>query len=147
VLRRVALGVREQLARVGIHLELRFVKPFAPFYGALAEGPPCFLSKWLWPDALDAVIGFASSRCRPFPNWQHASVPELDEAFREWLRAGTREELRAAAARAQRIAAERLPYVPLLAPNDVWVVSRRVRGYRPFPANLYPFYQDVSLAA
>jgi peptide/nickel transport system substrate-binding protein len=147
VLRRVALGVRDQLARVGVRLALRFAKPFADFYEACAAGPPASLSKWLWQDPMDAIIGFSASHGRPFPNWQFASVPALDAAFEEWLRAGSREELAAAAGRAQRVFAEELPYLPLLTPSDVWVRSRDVVGYEPFPANLYPFYQDVRLGS
>ena len=90
VFRRVAPLVQAQLAEIGVRLQLRYVKPFAPFYSACAEGPPAFLSKWLWPDAVDAVIGFASTRCIGFPNWQHSSIPALDAAFDDWLRAGRR---------------------------------------------------------
>ncbi len=136
----------EQLAEVGVELELRFVKPFAPFYEACAAGVPAFVNKWLWQDALDAVIGFASSRCDGFPNWQHASIPELDEAFESWLRAGPREELRAAASTAQRIAAERLPYVPLVTPSDVWAHTTRLQGFEPHPADLYPLYDLAHLS-
>lgn len=143
VLRRVAVGVRDQLARLGVRLELRFAKPFADFYDACAAGPASFVSKWLWQDPLDAIIGFTATRGQPFPNYQRSSIPELDEAFRAWLRAETRAELRAAAGRVQRLAADELPYIPLLTPNDVWAHGAKVHGWRPFPANLYPFYQDV----
>ena len=34
-----------------------------------------------------------------------------------------------------RVFATELPYIPLLVPNDVWVHSIRVRGWRPFQAN------------
>ena len=138
--------VAEQLAEIGVHLELRFEKPFAPFYDACAAGPAAFVSKWLWQDALDAVIGFTSTRCNGFPNWQHASIPALDEAFDAWLRAGTREELQAAASHAQAVAAEELPYVPLVTPSDVWVSSARLRGFEPHPADLYPLYDEAWLA-
>lgn len=134
-----------QLAEVGVHLEIRPVKPFAPFYDACAAGPPAFVNKWLWQDAVDAVIGFASTRCEGFPNWQHASVPALDDAFGEWLRAGTRDELQAAASRVQQIAGAELPYVPLVTPDDVWVCTTRVRGFEPHPADLYPLYDRVEL--
>jgi ABC-type transport system substrate-binding protein len=147
IFRRVAEIVQRQLAAVGVRLDLRYVKPFAPFYGACAEGPPAFISKWLWPDAVDAVIGFASTRCKGFPNFQHASIPALDAAFRDWLRAETDAELRAAASRVQRIAADELPYVPLVTPNDVWVHARRLHGFRPYPADLYPRYQEAWLDA
>jgi peptide/nickel transport system substrate-binding protein len=146
-LRRVGDSVARQLRELGIALELEFVEPFAPFYDAVGQGPPSFVSKWLWQDPMDAIIGFSASWGTPFPNWQHASVPALDAAFGAWLRAGPREELAAAAASAQRAAAEGLPYVPLLTPQDVFVRDRRLRGWEPYPANLYPFYDEARLVA
>jgi peptide/nickel transport system substrate-binding protein len=143
VFRRVAALVAEQLARVGFGLSLRPVPPFAPFYGAVAESPPAAISKWLWQDPLDAIIGFSASYNDPFPNWQHSAVPELDAAYGAWLRADTHDELKAAASHAQAVFADTLPYIPLLVPDDVWVSRRTVRGWRPFPANLYPFYHGV----
>jgi ABC-type transport system substrate-binding protein len=147
VFRRVAPLVQAQLAEIGVRLELHYVKPFAPFYSACAEGPPALLSKWLWPDAVDAVIGFASTRCIGFPNWQHSSIPALDAAFDEWLRAGTDDELQAAASRVQHIAAEEVPYVPLVTPNDVWALSVALRGFRPHAADLYPRYTGAWIDA
>jgi ABC-type transport system substrate-binding protein len=145
VQRRIATGVCEQLAKLGIRLEPRFARPFEQFYDAVAAGPASFINKWLWQDPLDAIIGFSATRGQPFPNWQHASIPALDEAFKDWLRAGPPEALKAAASKIQHIAAEQLPYIPLLTPNDVWVHSNKLHGWRPFAANLYPFYQDAWL--
>jgi peptide/nickel transport system substrate-binding protein len=146
VFRKVAALVQEQLARVGVLLELRFELPFAPFYEAATAGPPATISKWLWQDAIDALIGFSSTSTAPAPNWQHASIPELDRAYDRWLRAGPPDELRAAAAEVQRIFARELPYVPLLVPNDVWVWSPGVSGFAPSPAILYPYYGSVEAA-
>ena len=46
----------------------------------------------------------------------------------------------------QQVFADELPYIPLVTPNDVWVHAPELTGYRPFKANLYPFYQPVRLA-
>lgn len=73
------------------------------------------------------------------------AIPELDEAFEVWLQARTHAALQAAASRVQHIAAHKLPYIPLLTPNDVWVHTRELQGWHPFAANLYPFYQDARL--
>ena len=146
VFRKVATLLQRQLARVGVRLELRFELPFAPFYEAAAAGPAATISKWLWQDAIDALIGFASTSTAPVPNWQHASIPELDRAFERWLRAGEPDELRSAAAEVQRVFARDLPYIPLLVPNDVWVWSPLVQGFAPSPVTLYPFYGHVHLA-
>jgi ABC-type transport system substrate-binding protein len=143
VLRRVAEDLAAQLARIGVRLRLRHVVPFADFYAALDDRPPAFIGKWLWQDPIDAVIGFAATWGIPMPNWQHASVESVDAAFTAWLRAGTRDELAAAAARVQRVIADDLPYIPLVAPTDVFVHHRRVHGWTPYPANLYPFYGEA----
>lgn len=143
----IARQAASQLAEIGIELELRFEKPFDDFYNAVAAGPPSFMSKWLWQDAMDAYIGFASTRCKGFPNWQHASVPDLDRAFAAYLRAETVDELQAAASTAQRVSVETWPYVPILTPNDVWVHTHRLRGFEPYPADLYPRYEEARLDA
>jgi len=141
--RRIATGVRDQLAQLGVRLELRFAKPFEEFYDAVAAKPASFINKWLWQDPVDAIIGFSSTRGQPFPNWQHSSVPALDEGFQDWLRAVSQAELKLAASKVQQIAAQQLPYIPLLTPNDVWIHTHKLHGWRPFAANLYPFYHDV----
>ena len=121
----------------------RPVEPFKEFYSAVEAGPASFINKWLWQDGMDALIGFSASWCRPFPNAQKSSVPELDAAYHAWVRAISHQEMKEAASRAQHMVADRLPYVPLLTPDDVWVVDRRVHGYQPHPATLYPFYHSV----
>ena len=95
--------------------------------------------------AIDAVIGFASTRCKGFPNWQHASIPSLDAAFDGWLRAQTQAELQAAASAVQQSASTELPYIPLVTPNDIWVHVRQLRGFRPYQADLYPRYRQAHL--
>jgi peptide/nickel transport system substrate-binding protein len=145
VMRRLAHALARQLHRLGIELRLTFAAPFADFYAACDRHPASFIGKWLWQDGLDAVIGFTASWGQPGPNWQHSSIPALDRAFEDWLRAHDEVELRATAARAQAVAADELPYIPLLRQADVWVRSRRLHGWQPYSANLYPFYQDVRL--
>lgn len=143
--RRVGYAVARQLAEVGISTLPRPVQPFKEFYSALGAGPAGFINKWLWQDGMDAIIGFSSSWCRPFPNAQQASVPELDEAFHSWVRATNQQEMKEAASRGQTLVADRLPYIPLMTPEDVSVVDRRVLGYQPSPVTLYPFYHSVRI--
>ena len=145
VFRRVAELVARQLEAVGFRAPATPVPPFASFYRAVADSPPAAISKWLWQDPMDAIIGFSASYNDPFPNWQHSAVPELDAAYAAWLRAGTHVELTSAASQAQSVFAETLPYIPLLVPDDVWVSRRGVHGWSPFAANLYPFYQGTWL--
>lgn len=144
--KQVAASLRTQLRIVGIELELKPILTFAGFYQTVANGPASFINKWLWQDPVDAAIGFTASWGRPFPNWQHASIPRLDDAYHDWLRAETSETLQAAASDVQLIVADDLPYIPLLVPQDVWVHSRRVAGWEPAQAILYPFYHRTEVA-
>lgn len=145
VLQNISYAVKNQLSRLGIEIKLKFEKTFKDFYNACDKGPDSFISKWLWQDPMDAIIGFTSTRGQPSPNWQHASISELDASYRRWLEAETKEDLRKAAFDVQKIAAEKLPYIPLLTPNDIWVFTKKLRGFEPFCASLYPFYQDVTI--
>ena len=142
---KIAEGLREQLARIGVRLELVPVRTFAKFYETVAGGPASFINKWLWQDPVDAAIGFTASWGQPWPNWQHAAIPALDDAYRAWLRAGTPHELQAAATQIQLIVADELPYIPLLVPQDVWVNSTRVTHWDPAPSILYPFYHRTTV--
>jgi peptide/nickel transport system substrate-binding protein len=144
VFRRVMEEVVVQLRRIGVEVRPHYELPFAPFYERCGSFPAT-LSKWLWQDPVDAVIGFSSSSTAPSPNWQHSTCPAVDEAYAAWLRAGSPDELRAAASEVQRRFARELPYIPLATPNDVFACGAHVKGWRPYRANLYPFYQGVTV--
>lgn len=142
---RVARSVQEMLANVGIRLELEHISGFQEFYAAAANHPPAFISKWLWPDPVDAIVGFVDSRYHPGPNWQRATSPAIDAACDAWRTAPDDEAQRSGAQRLQRACAEDLPLIPLYFPAAVWAHHRRVRGWQPMAANLYPLYNDVWL--
>jgi peptide/nickel transport system substrate-binding protein len=143
--RKIAEGVREHLRRVGVELDLVPIRTFKKFYEAVAAGPASFINKWLWQDPVDAAIGFTATWGHPRPNWQHASISTLDDAYRAWLRAESQDALQDAATRIQLTVADELPYIPLLVPHDVWVCSKRVRNWQPAQAILYPFYHRTSV--
>jgi peptide/nickel transport system substrate-binding protein len=145
--RKIAEGMRDQLRAIGVAVELRPVRTFKAFYAEVLNGPASFINKWLWQDPMDAAIGFTATWGSPRPNWQHASIPMLDDAYRAWLRAETPDELQAAATNVQLIVADQLPYIPLLVPDDVWVNATRVRGWDPAQPILYPFYQTTTVTS
>lgn len=144
--RRVAARVRAMLAEVGVRVELRETEGFEGFYAALGAHPPAFLSKWFWPDPVNAIVGFVSSWSHAGPNWQRARDEDIDGACRAWQEAADEAALDAAASELQLLCAERLPLIPLVSPAAVWAHHRRVRGWRPNAADLYPRYDDVWLA-
>jgi ABC-type transport system substrate-binding protein len=143
--KRIAEGLRDQLREIGVALELKPVLSFKAFYETVLAGPASFINKWLWQDPVDAAIGFTASWGSPRPNWQHAAIPALDEAYHAWLRAGTPDELQAAATNVQLICSDQLPYIPLLTPHDVWVHATSLHGWEPAQTILYPFYHGVTI--
>ncbi len=145
--RQVGAKVKEQLAAVGVGLELDFIPPFADFYGALNAGAPAAISKWLWQDPMDALIGFTSTETAPFPNWANASSERLDDAFSQWIRATDEVQLQAAATAAQKAFVDDLPYIPILTPDDVWIWQKNAVGFNPFARTLYPSYHSLGRTA
>lgn len=143
--RGVAARVVSDLAAIGVRVDPVFIPPFAPFYDACLNSPAAAINKWLWPDTMDALIGFSTTGTSPFPNWAHASVPALDAAFTEYLQAPTMASRLEAAGRAQWAFARGLPYLPLLAPDETWAWRRDVRGFHPQENDLYPFYDDIEI--
>ena len=143
--RKISEGLRDQLGKIGIVMELRQVHKFATFYAACAEGPAAFLNKWLWQDPVDACIGFLASWGKPEPNWQQSGISKLDDTFRQWVRSETPEELQAAASNIQMLVAENVPYIPLLVPQDIWTYRTTVKNWTPAQPILYPFYHRTTI--
>jgi peptide/nickel transport system substrate-binding protein len=145
--RRVSETIKQMLERVGIRLTLVTTSGFADFYARLREHPPAFISKWFWPEPVDAIIGFIASWGRDGgPNFQGANDAGIDRACRAWEIAPDDQALLAAATEIQRRAAETLPRIPLFSPSAVWAQQRRLRNWRPTRHDLYPLYGDVWLA-
>jgi len=145
VFARVFTLVAQDLADAGIRITAIPARPFADFYAAVGRHPASAISKWLWPDPVEALIGFSSTSTAPFPNWQRASSPDLDAAFDSFLRDADDAGHISAASAIQRIFVRDLPYVPLLTPDDTWAWNRRVSGFRPRLGDLYPSYDEVSV--
>ena len=142
---RAAVAVASMLREVGVELQLEHMSGFEAFYGALDSHPPAFISKWFWPDPVDAIVGFISSWSHEGPNWQRAASPEIDAACRAWQEAADVETQEHAASQIQLLSAAQLPLIPLFSPAAVWAHHDRVHGWEPTPTNLYPLYNDVWL--
>ena len=140
---RVAQSIGDMLAAIGVLIEVSVATDFASFYGSLDQHPPAFLSKWFWPEPVDAIVGFVASWAHDGPNWQRASNHAIDDACIRWQTAPSATAEAQAAGDLQVLIAEHLPLVPLYFPSAVWACHRSVRGWDPTPTNLYPFYNDV----
>lgn len=149
VFRRIAGTLAAQLARAGIILLPRFVAVFEDFYRACEESPSAFISKWLWGDGMEAIMGFSRTDCAADSggNWQHARNFQLDRAYDRFLQADTAEALDHAGAVVQATFMQELPYIPLCSPMESYAVRSRVKGFAPVPRTLYPEYVGVERAS
>ena len=128
-------------------IDMQFTVYGADFFAKFAApgGPIGYTFKNLWTNMMDASILFAGS-ANAVPaccNASNAKIPALDKAFDDWQKAGNVAQLKRAAARAQLITAQQLPFIPIVTPSVVWVHAKKVVGWVPNQANLYPFYNDV----
>ena len=97
-----------------------------------------FALKWLWSAPMDVIDYFVT--------YLQAKGPDSEAyaaAYTKWQTADTEDQMMEAAREMQLLYAERLPIIPILTPNTVWVNHKRVVGWQPHQANLYPWYHDV----
>jgi len=143
----VAQAVQQMLKDVGVDMKLTSYG--SDYFEKLLGGPQAYMIKQLWSNLLDASLLFSDSRffAPACCNASYTKIPELDAAFQKWQTAGSEDELRTAASEVQMVAAEQLPFVPIVTPSNVWVHHKRVHGWAPLSSTLYPYYNDVWLEA
>ena len=71
--------------------------------------------------------------------------PRPDRGVQAWQSSANDAQLKAAALKAQLIWAQKLPKIPIVTRNDIWVNNTKVHGWRPTQTMLYPQYNDVWL--
>jgi peptide/nickel transport system substrate-binding protein len=143
----VAQAVQQMLKDVGVNMKLTSYG--SDYFEKLLGGPQAYMIKQLWSNLLDASLLFSDSRffAPACCNASYTKIPELDAAFQRWQTAGSEDELRAAASEVQLVAAEQLPFIPVVTPSNIWVHHKRVHGWTPLSSTLYPYYNDVWLEA
>ena len=129
--RRVAEVIQQQLARVGIALEIRTYE-WGTFYGDIRRGN-FHLYSLAWVGVADPDIYFQtchSSQVPPVGNnrgfFHDDSIDALTEHARHALDIGERQRLYA---EVQRRVAELLPVIPLWWPTNVAVIHQRLHGF------------------
>lgn len=129
--RRIAEVMQEQLARVGIAVDIRSYE-WATFYADIRRGD-FQLYSLAWVGVADPDIYFQtchSSQVPPIGNnrgfFHDETMDALTERARHTLDFDDRQRLYA---EVQRRAAEELPVIPLWWPTNVAVVNRRLHGF------------------
>jgi peptide/nickel transport system substrate-binding protein len=138
------------LADVGVEMKLN-VPDAAAYFGtvAAAADPDKALTldawsfEWLWSSPVDLLIFFQAF---PSTAW-NGDLPDIAAAVKKWQTAPDVAMLEQAAREIQLAWAEQLPEIPIVTRNDTWVHQNTVMGYTPLQTMLYPFYNDVYIAA
>jgi peptide/nickel transport system substrate-binding protein len=128
------------LANVGISMTVRSLESAAFF--AQYPKSQSFGYEWLWSSPVDVLVIFNTIPTAAY----NGQLPDLAAAFKSWQTSSTEAQLKKAAYEAQLIWAQKLPKIPLVTRNDIWVYNKKVHGWRPTQTMLYPLYNDVSLA-
>jgi peptide/nickel transport system substrate-binding protein len=124
---------------VGIDMTVKSLES-AAFFPAYPKSQS-FGYEWLWSSPVDVLVIFNTIPSRPY----NGNLPDLNAAFKEWQTSKSEAQLKQAAYKAQLIWAQKLPKIPIVTRNDIWVYNKKVHGWRPTQTMLYPLYNDVWL--
>ena len=144
---RIAEAFKEQLARIGIELEVRTYE-WGTFYEDIQKGN-FQLYSLAWVGVTDPDIYFNLFHSSSIPphgnNRGRYHNPEVDRLLEEGRKSVSLQERKRIYDRVQQILAVELPYIPLWWTKNVVVMNRAIQGFVPYPAgDLIPL-KNVSL--
>ena len=144
--RLLAAVLQQQLARVGIALDLRSYE-FATFYADVTRGAfQMYSLRWIGGNEQPDIFNYAFSTARFSPrgaNRSHYSNPRLDALLDEAAESPDQAQRRADYAAAQKILAEDLPAINLWYRDTVVVHNRRIAKVAPTPSGSYSFLETA----
>ncbi len=147
--RLLAAVLQQQLARVGIALDLRSYE-FATFYADVTRGAfQIYSLRWIGGNEQPDIFSYAFSTARFSPkgaNRGHYSNPELDALLDNAAQNPDQAQRRADYAEAQRILATDLPAINLWYRDTVVVHNKRLINVTPTPSGSYTFLETAELA-
>jgi len=146
--RLVSVAMQEQLAEVGIALDLRSYE-FATFYADLTRGAfQLAPSRWIGGNENPDIFRYAYATAA-FPphgaNRGFYSNPEMDRLIADASATSDRERQRDDYVRIQQIAARDLPSLNLWYLDAVVVHDRRLSNIHPNPSGTFDFLRDATL--
>jgi len=130
-------AVTAMLADVGVEMKVNRV-PAADIVNVRGQ-TEAFGLEWLWSAQVDVLVFFLN-----IPTLDATgNDPDLVATFKAYQSAKNNTELEAAARKAQLLWAERLPTIPIVTVDYIWAFNKKVHGWTPNQAMLYPLYNDV----
>jgi len=148
--RLLAAVLQQQLAHVGIRLEIRSFE-FATFYADATRGAfQLYSLRWIGGNEQPDIytLAFASSSFPPKgANRGRYSNPELDALLLDAAQSPDQERRRRDYVQAQQILARDLPSIPLWYRDTIVVHSARLTDVHPAPSGTYAFLETAHLSA
>jgi len=147
--RLTAVAIQEQLAQVGIALDLRSYE-FATFYADLTRGAfQLAPSRWIGGNENPDIFRYAYASAS-FPphggNRGFYSSPEMDHLIADAAATTSQAQRLQDYAQIQRLAAHDLPDINLWYLDSVVVHNRRLGGIQPNPSGTFDFLRTATLA-
>jgi peptide/nickel transport system substrate-binding protein len=147
--RLLAAVLQQQLARVGIALDLRSYE-FATFYADVTRGAfQMYSLRWIGGNEQPDIFSYAFATSRFSPkgaNRSHYSNPTLDALLDDAAENPDQSRRREDYVKAQKILAADLPAINLWYRDTVIVHNRRLTNLAPTPSGSYSFLETASLA-
>jgi peptide/nickel transport system substrate-binding protein len=147
--RLLAAVLQQQLAKVGISLDLRSYE-FATFYSDLNRGAfQMYSLRWIGGNEQPDIFSYAYSTARFSPqglNRSHYSNPQVDTLLAEAAESADTDRRRADYVEAQQILARDLPAITLWYRDTVVVHNRRLTHVVPTGSGSFSFLETAELA-
>ena len=147
--RLLAVALQQQLAEVGIALEIRSMET-ATFLADITRGAfQMYSLRWVGGNEQPDIFSYAFSTARMPPhgaNREHYSDAEVDRLLDEASRVTEQAQRRADYVQVQRKLAEDLPVENLWYLDSILVHNRRVTGVKPSPSGDYLFVRDARIS-
>jgi len=148
--RLLAAVLQQQLARVGIALDLRSYE-FATFYSDVTRGAfQMYSLRWIGGNEQPEIFNYAFSAANFSPhgaNRSHYSNPRLDALLDDAAQSADSARRRADYVEAQQTLARDLPAINLWYRDTVVVHNRRLTHIVPTPSGSFAFLETAQLAA
>jgi peptide/nickel transport system substrate-binding protein len=145
VARRNAEAIGEQLAAVGIRLDIRTYE-WGTFFADIERGSfHVYALRWIGVGDPDIFRQILHSEMAPPAGLNRGRYrnARIDRLTDRGVSAMDRAQRRRIYARVQRIVARKLPFVPLWWPQQVVVTTNRLEGFKPHPdGDLFGLYQS-----
>jgi peptide/nickel transport system substrate-binding protein len=147
-MRLLAAVLQQQLAKVGIALDLRSYE-FATFYSDVTRGAfQMYSLRWIGGNEQPDIFSYAFSTARFSPkgaNRGHYSNPRLDALLDDASKSADMAHRRADYVEAQQILARDLPAINLWYRDTIVVHNRRLTHVVPTPSGSYTFLETAEL--